>query len=597
MGQGRDIRWRRLTEVFSELESRPASRFLFQACARLFRLRLRAGRRIRRLFPGKQHVFPSRLSALDVSRGMRVLIIAEDRIPQCYRYRVQQKLQQLVQVGIDASAIPWTEAVNQPDPAHYYHVVLFYRVPGYAPALDLIGRIRAAGKLVFYETDDIIFDADIQKTIIESSHRQISSRLRKQVLNGAKYYRAAMEACALGIASTPALAEQMERVMGKGAVFVHPNGLDELSYAVADGDVVRRDDNEIRLFYGSGTRTHDADLALIASPLAAVMAKYPHVRLALAGHISLPEQLAPFEQRVYRLPLLDAEDYLSVLRYADINLAPLVAGVFADSKSEIKWLEAAILGVPTIASATRSFEEAVTQAKTGCLAASEQDWMAHLTDLVANEAVRKRLGKAAKQAAAVKYRPADLGKKLAKNMLAAATRAGAVTKAAEKTVCVLGDRQRFDASGALATLREAFSVVFPTASDKENPGEFLRYAKPHLILFADLPSDDEVTAVQASGIAHAVLFSDAAWMAGSAADNVGNKSVFTSDLIKLSSSVDDMNGLLKARKQLRRLAETASLMMAVSNEVALLYESSGIPCETLSAIKLASVMKSSDKAR
>jgi len=41
----------------------------------------------------------------------------------------------------------------------------------------------------------------------------------------------------------------------------------------------------------------------------------------------------------------------------DINLSVLKPGVISDCKSEIKWLEAAMLGIPSIVSATQTHTE------------------------------------------------------------------------------------------------------------------------------------------------------------------------------------------------------------------------------------------------
>ncbi len=605
MGQGRDIRWRRIREVFFELESRPVSRALFQSCTRAARLRLRLGRAFRRVLPRKAPQYSGTLKSLNMSRGMRVLIVAEDSIPQCYRYRVQQKLEQLAAAGVDASAVPWTEAIYQPDLARYFHIVIFYRVPGYPQVLDMIQDARSAEKLVFYETDDIIFDADIQREVFESSHRQISRKVQKQVLNGAKIYRAAMQACPYGIASTPALKEQMEKHMGQGAVFVHPNGLDALSNAVADSSRGHLTGGEsgaasgagqVRLFYGSGTRTHDADLSLIAPALAQVMQRFEHVHLVLAGHISLPTPLLPFKSRVERLPLLSARNYLSTLRYADINLAPLVSGVFADSKSEIKWLEAAILGVPTVASATRSFREAIAHRRTGLLAENTDAWVEGLTTLITDETASEAMGQAARQAASVKYRAVDLGKKLVGNLKAFAAKAGAVVDDARKAACFIGGH-------ALPVVEEigkhgdpAFAMLALAQNDMASPAKTLRYLAPDMLVITGVISDTEIAAIHESGIAHMVLLTDNAWLAG--AENVGidAETLQRRDPIQLGRVVPDLDMALNCQRRLRALTQTAAQVVALKEDMASLYHAAGFPCDVISVKELASSLVSGDKA-
>ena len=596
MVQQRDIRWRRLKETCSALESRPLSRGLLQACVRLLRLRLRAGRGLARLLPGKPESLPDKLHGLDLSRGQRLLIIAEDRIPQCYRYRVQQKIEQLNQAQVEAKAVAWTEAVYRPQLARYYHTVIFYRVPGYPQVLELIRDIRRMGKLVFYETDDIIFDADIQRDIIESSHRQISRKLQKQVLDGARYYRAAMQACAYGIASTPALAEQMEKHLGEGRVLVHPNGLDRLSERVADKPPVAAKRSEVRLFYGSGTRTHDADLALIAPALADAMKQFPQTRLVLAGHVSLPQPLESYQDRVERLPLLDAENYLDALRFADINLAPLVAGVFADSKSEIKWLEAALVQVPTVASNTRSFREAITHGKTGLLASGLDEWSDSLVSLVRDEPMRRRIGEAARQAALVKYRQADLGKALVRKMRKIAADAGARVDEAGIALCLIGA----DAA-SLKSLDsqwwQAYALFQPGPEDVVGHlREYLRYISPRGVLIAGLVSDTVAAELKQSGIPLLILLQDADWLAGGQVDLAAYSELATQDPVKLAAATPNLDAALTARRRLADLSRHATAVVCMNEKLAAVYRDAGLSCDLVTAKKLASMLESGDKA-
>ena len=59
-----------------------------------------------------------------------------------------------------------------------------------------------------------------------------------------------------------------------------------------------------------------------------------------------------------RFPLLAWRRWFELLAQVDINLAPLEPGnVFCRAKSEIKFVEAAALGIPTVASVIDPFEQ------------------------------------------------------------------------------------------------------------------------------------------------------------------------------------------------------------------------------------------------
>ncbi len=55
----------------------------------------------------------------------------------------------------------------------------------------------------------------------------------------------------------------------------------------------------------------------------------------------------------------------------DINLAPLVDSIFNRAKSEIKWIEAALV-IPAVASKLGAFSDMVIDGETGLLATDDQ---------------------------------------------------------------------------------------------------------------------------------------------------------------------------------------------------------------------------------
>ncbi len=80
------------------------------------------------------------------------------------------------------------------------------------------------------------------------------------------------------------------------------------------------------------------------------------------------------------VPWRDLPEKLAKL---DINIAPLVMNnPFGKSKSEIKYVEAGLVRVPTIASPTEAFKFAIQSGVNGILAADEEEWSDALAMLV-----------------------------------------------------------------------------------------------------------------------------------------------------------------------------------------------------------------------
>ncbi len=347
-----------------------------------------------------------------IQQQPRVLLLVEQSIPQCFHYRVQQKLEQLKKLGWYAQWLPWSETEQAKQRMHYVDVVIFYRAPGFPKVLAAIDYAQQLGKVVCYDVDDLIFDRERLAEKFTANSAQLSDKDLQDILNGADLYRQAAALCSYGIASTPSLQQQLAVLVGQKHCFLLPNGLDSTINGVASLPMAVKKTDRLTLFYGSGTKTHDEDFALIAEALVKVLKQYQQVHLVIAGHLTLPTALEGYSERIQRLPLLDFSSYLYCLRQADIALAPLEPGLFADCKSEIKWLEAAVMGVPCVVSRTERYEQVVEHGETGMLAADEQQWFAALESLITDAGKRQQMAQAAATLAQKNYGETAMAKQM-----------------------------------------------------------------------------------------------------------------------------------------------------------------------------------------
>jgi glycosyltransferase involved in cell wall biosynthesis len=92
-------------------------------------------------------------------------------------------------------------------------------------------------------------------------------------------------------------------------------------------------------------------------------------------------------------------DYWRAIDY-DVMLAPLRPHPFNASKSPLRPLEAAALGIQVIASAYGEYEQFVEHGVTGYLVRRDHEWGRYLSELVNDEAARVEMGAAARRQAA-----------------------------------------------------------------------------------------------------------------------------------------------------------------------------------------------------
>ncbi|MEK9173784.1 MAG: glycosyltransferase, partial [Patescibacteria group bacterium] len=86
------------------------------------------------------------------------------------------------------------------------------------------------------------------------------------------------------------------------------------------------------------------------------------------------------------------KEYFATVASMDINVAPLELGnPFCEAKSELKFFEAGLLGVPTVAVANETYKGAINDGVDGFVAASEEEWYEKLKMLIMDPEMRKRV--------------------------------------------------------------------------------------------------------------------------------------------------------------------------------------------------------------
>ena len=336
-----------------------------------------------------------------------VVILANDNIRQCTHYRIEQKARAFEAAGIKVRVFSESETDAFKDSLIGARAAIFYRVGAVPQVLRAILMANAIGLETWYEVDDAIFDSDCYPDSFASFEGQLSAGEYAGLQFGVPLFRYAMSRCKMAIASTPALLERMMRVVISADGFVLRNGLDDRNAIHRRlGACLMRDTNgPVRLFYGSGTKAHNLDFnRLVAPALAELMGRYPKLELVIVGHLLLGPEITAFEDRVIRHPFIpDLTQYWSLLSACDINIAALESSPSADCKSEIKWLEAAILQVPSVVSGTRTFREVVDDGCDGLIADTADQWLEKLQQLIEQPALRNRIGSAARTKALRNY--------------------------------------------------------------------------------------------------------------------------------------------------------------------------------------------------
>ena len=334
-----------------------------------------------------------------------VVLIANQDLPQCNYYRVQQRAIQLVQGG-------WTvEVINQRNVSSAHpaidkaSAVIFYRVAASPVILHAILYARALGIATIYDIDDLIFDPRFYPEPMATYEGQVTEAEYLGLQFGVPLFRYAAKACDIGLTSTTALADHLRPLVRSRRCHVLRNGFDTRNTRFLAHPREPFSDATVTVFYGSGTKAHSQDFgALIAPALLRLFARNTQVRLAVAGYVPLDPRFDPYRERIIRLGFdADVVSYWEVLSGVDINIAVLSRNPATDAKSEIKWLEAAMFGIPSIVSPTATYRDVLVDGEDAIFAETPEDWAGALERLASDATLRDRIGAQARAKAIRDY--------------------------------------------------------------------------------------------------------------------------------------------------------------------------------------------------
>ncbi|OGI34920.1 MAG: hypothetical protein A2259_03605 [Candidatus Moranbacteria bacterium RIFOXYA2_FULL_43_15] len=287
---------------------------------------------------------------------------------------------------------------NLPKYAGRFKVFVFHKVSSDRNKKNelLVNEIKKQKKEIIFDTDDLDFDPqylshmDYFSKISQSEQEQFQKGIGAWLLSDPY-----VKTCTVSVAY---LADKL-REKGKKVIVV-ANKLSDRELELTDRimESPKKDDGFIRIGYYSGTLSHNKDFATVTSALIFVMRKYQKVKLTLAGPLDMENELNEFRDRIEILPRVSRDKYYGNVYKCHINLVPLELGnPFCESKSEIKFMEAGILKIPTVAARNRTYSEAIEDGVDGFLAGSEEEWIDKLDRLIEDENLRRSMGEKARE--------------------------------------------------------------------------------------------------------------------------------------------------------------------------------------------------------
>ncbi len=335
--------------------------------------------------------------------GSIVFVSGEAHTPG-HHYRVLRAVAAATACGMQASWFPIAEAAAHLADVARAQAVVIWRAPWSDALAEVIRVAREANARIVYDVDDLMFVPDLAKVEIIDGIR--SQNFDEQAV-AAMFENVLRALMAADLCTCPTTEIALRIRAYQKPAMVLPNGFDaalqQRSRLAVRQWQAEREPGIVRVGYAAGSRTHQRDFAVAANAVARVLRERPRCRLVLFRSETEPlidveefPALAAVEHQIEWRWLRPLAELPEELARFDVNLAPLEVGnPFCEAKSELKFFEAALVDVCTIASPTGPFQRCIRDGETGFLAATDEDWYRRLLTLVDDTALRRKVGHAA----------------------------------------------------------------------------------------------------------------------------------------------------------------------------------------------------------
>lgn len=279
-------------------------------------------------------------------------------------------------LGVATSIV--RKSTEMPNLMEDYDIVVLQQPAGKG-WLRTIEAMQENGVKVLFEVDDYLHGV----SRVES--HDYKSNFTPDVL---RQIEEAMEACDGIIASTPYIKKKYRKINPK--TFVCQNGIDTKRY---DFEIPERE--TINIGWAGATGHLEAVQPWFAMT-GAIMRSRPNTHfISIGKEFAIAFQRELGEDRALAIPWAAIEQYPAAMTMFDIALAPGGHGGWWRGKSDLRWLEAGALGIPTIVNPTIYPE--VQNGQTGITARDQQQVAEGLLALIDDPELRQEIGQKARE--------------------------------------------------------------------------------------------------------------------------------------------------------------------------------------------------------
>lgn len=338
-------------------------------------------------------------------RPIDVLFISDKPAWPSHIYRVKNPVDALNRNGFSAVWVDKKYIINEPEFLDHAVRVIIHRLDWGPDFQKIVQECRKKHIPVGYDLDDLLFIPELIACGARDAVTRLGPHEVQRWMQRSKDFQRCIREADFFIGATELLTEKARPFNQDCRSIFNGFSPENLSMAeLANSHLNSNDKEAVSIGYASGTATHQADFNVVAETIWDLMIEEPGLSLTIVGTLEWESRPpAELEKRISTRPLVPHVNLPFELAQFDINIIPLERNDFCDGKSPLKFFEAGLVNVPTVATRNPTYEsiEKISQA---CLLADDPaGWNEHLRRLACDPTQRKHLGGIARRTAVQKF--------------------------------------------------------------------------------------------------------------------------------------------------------------------------------------------------
>ena len=315
------------------------------------------------------------------------------RIYNIFSSRVFNQIEQLKAGFLESNAYFYRNF--EPTMVLDYRVIIFYLCPWTAKVNEAITLAKKLNKKVIFDVDNLLIDTKYTNMI--PFIKSLSIKEKKLFDENIVRIGKTLKLCDFAVTTTKVLAKELKHYISN--VFINPDVVNEemwkLSYDILKKENDKKMKDHLIIGYWNENIALNSNFDMIKPVLLKILKEFKNVEILFFGELNYSvnyKNYKEFQSQINYKEVTNLKKLLQIISNVDIILAPLENNIFNAAQNEIKWVEAALVKVPTVASNFGVFKQVIKDKETGILCSELNDWYISLKNLIINENFRKKLG-------------------------------------------------------------------------------------------------------------------------------------------------------------------------------------------------------------